>query len=117
MKPAPPTTTTRESSQNRPAFSDSAAITRISNIQFIPTNLFLLFLKEVRPEAIFLVFPIQHHSFFIVTGNAGSLDNKYSVFGQVVDGLSVVEAIEQAAVNGETPVTRIDLTKVRIVRP
>ena len=56
-------------------------------------------------------------SFFIVTGNASSLDNKYSVFGQVVDGLSVVEAIEQAAVNGETPVTRIDLTKVRIVRP
>jgi peptidyl-prolyl cis-trans isomerase B (cyclophilin B) len=56
-------------------------------------------------------------SFFIVTGNASSLDNKYSVFGQVVDGLPVVEAIEQAAVNGETPVTRIDLTKVRIVRP
>jgi peptidyl-prolyl cis-trans isomerase B (cyclophilin B) len=56
-------------------------------------------------------------SFFIVTGNASSLDNKYSVFGQVVDGLQVVEAIEQAAVNGETPVTRIDLTKVRIVRP
>ncbi len=56
-------------------------------------------------------------SFFIVTGNASSLDNKYTVFGQVVDGLSVVEAIEQAAVNGETPVTRIDLTKVRVVRP
>jgi peptidyl-prolyl cis-trans isomerase B (cyclophilin B) len=56
-------------------------------------------------------------SFFIVTGHASSLDNKYSVFGQVVDGLPVVEAIEQAAVNGETPVTRIDLTKVRIVRP
>jgi cyclophilin family peptidyl-prolyl cis-trans isomerase len=56
-------------------------------------------------------------SFFIVTGNASSLDNKYSVFGQVVDGLPVVDAIEQAAVNGETPVTRIDLTKVRIVRP
>ncbi len=56
-------------------------------------------------------------SFFIVTGNASSLDSKYSVFGQVVDGLQVVEAIEQAAVNGETPVTRIDLTKVRVVRP
>src|SRR5262245_7127256 len=56
-------------------------------------------------------------SFFIVTGNASSLDNKYSVFGQVVDGFSVVEAIEQAAVNGETPVTRIDLVKVRVVHP
>jgi peptidyl-prolyl cis-trans isomerase B (cyclophilin B) len=56
-------------------------------------------------------------SFFIVTGNASSLDSKYSVFGQVVDGLSVVDAIEQAAVNGETPVTRIDLVKVRVVHP
>jgi peptidyl-prolyl cis-trans isomerase B (cyclophilin B) len=56
-------------------------------------------------------------SFFIVTGHAGSLDGKYSVFGQVVDGLSVVDAIEQAAVNGETPVTRIDLVKVRVVHP
>jgi len=56
-------------------------------------------------------------SFFIVTGNASSLDGKYSVFGQVVDGLAVVDAIEQAAVNGETPVTRIDLVKVRVVRP
>jgi cyclophilin family peptidyl-prolyl cis-trans isomerase len=39
------------------------------------------------------------------------------VFGQVVDGLSVVDAIEQAAVNGEAPVTRIDLVKVRVVHP
>lgn len=56
-------------------------------------------------------------SFFIVSGNASSLDGKYSVFGQVVDGLSVVDAIEQAAVNGEVPVTRIDLVKVRVVHP
>jgi cyclophilin family peptidyl-prolyl cis-trans isomerase len=56
-------------------------------------------------------------SFFIVTGNASSLDNKYTVFGRVVDGLPVVENIEQSPVNGEAPVTRIELTKVRIVRP
>ncbi len=56
-------------------------------------------------------------SFFIVTGNAPSLDGKYTVFGRVVDGLAVVEAIEQSPVNGETPVTRIELTKVRIVHP
>jgi peptidyl-prolyl cis-trans isomerase B (cyclophilin B) len=56
-------------------------------------------------------------SFFIVTGNAGSLDGKYTVFGQVVDGLPVVDAIEQTTVNGETPVSRIELTKVRIVHP
>jgi peptidyl-prolyl cis-trans isomerase B (cyclophilin B) len=56
-------------------------------------------------------------SFFIVTGNASSLDEKYSVFGRVVDGLPVVDAIEQTNVNGETPVARIELTKVRIVHP
>ena len=56
-------------------------------------------------------------SFFIVTGNASSLDGKYTVFGQVVDGLPVVDAIEQSPVNGETPVTRIDLLKARVVRP
>ena len=52
-----------------------------------------------------------------VTGTASSLDAKYTVFGQVVDGLQVVDAIEQAPVNGETPVTRIELVKARIIRP
>jgi peptidyl-prolyl cis-trans isomerase B (cyclophilin B) len=55
-------------------------------------------------------------SFFIVTGNASSLDNKYTAFGRVIDGMPVVEAIEQAAVSGETPTTRIDLKGVRIVK-
>ena len=55
-------------------------------------------------------------SFFIVTGDAPSLDNKYTVFGRVVDGMAVVDAIEQAAVNGETPVSRVDLKSVRILK-
>jgi peptidyl-prolyl cis-trans isomerase B (cyclophilin B) len=55
-------------------------------------------------------------SFFIVTGDASSLDGKYTVFGRVVEGLSVVDAIEQTAVNGETPITRIELVHVRIVK-
>ena len=55
-------------------------------------------------------------SFFIVTGDASSLDGKYTVFGRVVEGLPVVDAIEQTAVNGETPVTRIELVHVRIVK-
>jgi cyclophilin family peptidyl-prolyl cis-trans isomerase len=54
-------------------------------------------------------------SFFIVTGPASSLDGKYTVFGRVVDGLDVVEKIDAAPVNGEAPVTRIDLIKVRII--
>jgi peptidyl-prolyl cis-trans isomerase B (cyclophilin B) len=55
-------------------------------------------------------------SFFIVTGDASSLDGKYTVFGRVVEGIAVVDAIEQTPVNGETPIGRIDLNRVRIVR-
>jgi peptidyl-prolyl cis-trans isomerase B (cyclophilin B) len=55
-------------------------------------------------------------SFFIVTGDASSLDGKYTVFGRVIDGLTVVEAIEQTPLNGEAPVTRIELKTVRVVK-
>jgi peptidyl-prolyl cis-trans isomerase B (cyclophilin B) len=55
-------------------------------------------------------------SFFIVTGDAPSLDGKYTVFGRVVDGISAVEAIERTPVNGETPLTRIELKSVRILK-
>ncbi len=55
-------------------------------------------------------------SFFIVTGDAPSLDGKYTAFGRVIQGIETVEAIEQAALNGETPVTRIELTRVRVER-
>jgi peptidyl-prolyl cis-trans isomerase B (cyclophilin B) len=55
-------------------------------------------------------------SFFIVTGPAPSLDNKYTVFGRVVDGLPVLDAIDAAPVNGETPVPRIELRSVKIVK-
>jgi len=54
-------------------------------------------------------------SFFIVTGPAPSLDGKYTVFGRVVDGMDVVDRIDAAAVSGESPVTRIEILKVRIV--
>ena len=55
-------------------------------------------------------------SFFIVTARAQMLDQKYTVFGRVVSGLDVVQKIEAAAVNGETPVERIELRRVRVVK-
>ncbi|HXG90124.1 MAG TPA: peptidylprolyl isomerase [Vicinamibacterales bacterium] len=55
-------------------------------------------------------------SFFIVTARAQMLDNKYTVFGRVVSGLDVVQKIEAAAVNGESPVDRIELRRVRVER-
>jgi cyclophilin family peptidyl-prolyl cis-trans isomerase len=53
-------------------------------------------------------------SFFICTGTTPALDGKYTAFGRVVDGMSVVEAIEAVPVDGETPRSRVDLLKVRV---
>ena len=53
-------------------------------------------------------------SFFICTGTSTPLDGQYTAFGRVVDGMTAVEAIEKAPVNGETPINRIDLRTIRI---
>ena len=53
-------------------------------------------------------------SFFIVLARTPVLDGKYSAFGKVVEGLDVIEKIEQVPVNGETPTTRVDLKRVRV---
>ena len=55
-------------------------------------------------------------SFFIVIGDASALDGKYTAFGRVVDGFPALDAIEQAPLSGETPVTRIELKQVRLVK-
>jgi peptidyl-prolyl cis-trans isomerase B (cyclophilin B) len=54
-------------------------------------------------------------SFFIVTGDAGSLDGKYTAFGRVVDGMSVVETIEWSQIGGQAK--PIAITTVRILKP
>jgi len=53
-------------------------------------------------------------SYFICTAPAQLLDGKYTVFGRVVDGMNVVEAIEAAPVNGETPTTKIEVIRVKV---
>ena len=55
-------------------------------------------------------------SFFIVLGRSPALDNQYTVFGRLVSGLDVLEKIENAPLNGEAPVTRIEITGVRLTR-
>ena len=55
-------------------------------------------------------------SFFICTAPAPALDGKYTAFGKVVDGLEIVEAIEKAPTDGETPRLRIDIVRVRVQR-
>jgi peptidyl-prolyl cis-trans isomerase B (cyclophilin B) len=53
-------------------------------------------------------------SFFIVLGaQARGLDGTYTVFGRVVEGMDVVKKIEAVPVQGETPVTRVDVMSMR----
>jgi peptidyl-prolyl cis-trans isomerase B (cyclophilin B) len=54
-------------------------------------------------------------SFFICTGTASALDGVYTAFGRVVEGMSVVEAIEAVPRTGETPNTRVELRSVRVI--
>jgi peptidyl-prolyl cis-trans isomerase B (cyclophilin B) len=54
-------------------------------------------------------------SFFIVLAPAPSLDGKYTVFGRVVSGMDVIEKIEAVPLNGEEPVTRIEVSRVTVV--
>jgi peptidyl-prolyl cis-trans isomerase B (cyclophilin B) len=55
-------------------------------------------------------------SFFICTAPAPSLDGQYTIFGHVVEGLDVVDALERVPVSGETPIERIELVRVRLER-
>jgi len=55
-------------------------------------------------------------SFFIVTARTTALDGKYTAFGRVVDGIDVVEKLEGVPVDGETPVTRIEVKKVTLTK-
>ena len=55
-------------------------------------------------------------SFFIVTAPTPSLDGKYTAFGRVLQGMDVVTAIEQVPLDGETPRTRVGITKVTLSR-
>jgi peptidyl-prolyl cis-trans isomerase B (cyclophilin B) len=56
-------------------------------------------------------------SFFIVTGRSQGLDGLYTAFGRVVEGLDVVERIENVSVNGETPVERVAVKRVVVISP
>ena len=56
-------------------------------------------------------------SFFIVTAPASMLDDKYTVFGRVEQGLEVVQKIEAVPVNGESPVQEVTLRRVRVLKP
>jgi peptidyl-prolyl cis-trans isomerase B (cyclophilin B) len=50
--------------------------------------------------------------FFICLGRLASLDNQYTVFGKVVEGLEVAHSIEKVPVTSERPNTPVVMTRV-----
>jgi peptidyl-prolyl cis-trans isomerase B (cyclophilin B) len=50
--------------------------------------------------------------FFICVAEARQLDNQYTVFGEVTQGMDVVDKIVNAQTRGETPVDPVTITKV-----
>jgi cyclophilin family peptidyl-prolyl cis-trans isomerase len=55
-------------------------------------------------------------SFFVCTAPASALDRVYTAFGRVVEGMSVVEAIEGVAVDGETPKQRVEILRATVAK-
>jgi len=54
--------------------------------------------------------------FYIALGNYGAIDMKYTVFGQVVSGLDIVQTISRMPVdNNDCPVARIEVKTIKIV--
>lgn len=52
--------------------------------------------------------------FFIVVGDAGFLDNQYTVFGEVTEGMDVADAIVAAPKRGESPVEPVKIESVTV---
>jgi cyclophilin family peptidyl-prolyl cis-trans isomerase len=52
--------------------------------------------------------------FFIVVGDSNFLDNKYTVFGQVTQGMDIADKIVGAPTNGERPVNPVAITGIDI---
>ncbi|HLL14455.1 MAG TPA: peptidylprolyl isomerase [Pyrinomonadaceae bacterium] len=46
-------------------------------------------------------------NFFVLVGNASHLNGTFAAFGRVTKGMDVVDAINKAAVEGETPLTPV----------
>jgi len=53
-------------------------------------------------------------SFFLMLGAAPSLDNQFSAFGRVVEGLDVLDAFAKEDVDGEKPKRRLEIIEASI---
>lgn len=56
------------------------------------------------------------YQFYFALGNLSALDGSYSVFGQVVSGLEVLESISRVPVDSnDSPLARIEVKSIRVI--
>lgn len=53
--------------------------------------------------------------FFICHGNARNLDGQYSVFGEVIEGMDVVDKIVHVPARNERPIEEVMMQRVRVI--
>jgi cyclophilin family peptidyl-prolyl cis-trans isomerase len=53
-------------------------------------------------------------SFFLMLGPAPHLDGKFSAFGQIVEGMDVLDLFEKAEVDGESPKRRLEIIEAMV---
>lgn len=75
------------------------------------------FMQDANPSARILPFTEAQKRIYTTKGGAPHLDGEYTVFGEVVDGMKVVEAIGRIKTDEkERPLKEVVLKKVRISR-
>ena len=52
--------------------------------------------------------------FFITLARVAHLDNKYTLFGKVIEGLDVVHTIEKVPTNNSRPTKEVKIIKFRL---
>ncbi len=52
--------------------------------------------------------------FFIMAADSPSLDGQYAAFGQVIEGIEIIEQLDKVPVNGETPVDTVVIESVTV---
>jgi cyclophilin family peptidyl-prolyl cis-trans isomerase len=56
------------------------------------------------------------YQFYFALGNYGPLDGKYTVFGQVISGIEVLERISKMPVDSnDCPIARIEISSVKVI--
>lgn len=60
--------------------------------------------------------PLEHRAVYKTLGGAPHLDQNYTIFGEVVKGLAVVDSIASTPVAGSKPVPDVKIIRARLIK-